>query len=138
MGLLALGCGRDARPYELDAKNFDSKTLNRIQSDTGITFPAGARGLNYLYKPPIDPAYIAKLEIPTAFRADLIRTLSSIENDDQLQVMESMGKNVHWWVPKGAKLLLDRQRLVRAGNYLRVILTEEGPDLLLYIEWWVI
>jgi hypothetical protein len=132
------GCGRDARRYELDSKSFDSRTLQRIQSDTGITLPAGARGLNFYYKPPIDPAYIAKIEIPLSSKDDLIKTLSVIENDDNIHNTETMGTKVRWWIPKDVKPLMDRQRFVGTGNYLHVILTEEGETIILYIEWWVI
>jgi hypothetical protein len=122
----------------LDGKSFDSKTLQRIQSDTGITFPAGVRGLNFHYKPPVDPAYIAKIEMPRSSKEDVIKTLSVIQNDENLHVTESMGTKVHWWIPKGVKPLVDRQKLVGTGNYLHVVLTEEAGRVILYLEWWVI
>ena len=136
--LLIAGCGRDAREHELDSKSFDSKTLQRIQSDTGIALPAGARGLNFYYTPPIDPAYIAKIEIPLSSKEDVITTLSGVENDENMHATESLGTKVRWWIPKGAKVLMDRQRFVGTGNYLHVILTEEGATVILYIEWWAI
>jgi hypothetical protein len=136
--LLLSSCGRDARVYELDSGSFDSKTLQRIQSDTGIVLPVGARGLNFYYKPPIDPAYIAKIEIPLKSKEDVIKTLSVIENDDNLHTTESLGTKVRWWIPKGAKTLMDRQRFVGTGNYLHVMLTEDDTTVILYIEWWVI
>ena len=127
------------RVYELDSRSFDSKTLQRIQSDTGIILPAGARGLNFYYKPPIDPAYIAKIEIPLKSKEDVIKTLSVITNDDNLHTMGSLGTKVSWWVPKGAKTLMDRQRqrFIGPGNYLHVMLTEEDATVILYIEWCV-
>jgi hypothetical protein len=136
--LLFTSCGRDARIYELDSGSFDSKTLQRIQSDTGIVLPAGARGLNFYYKPPIDPAYIDKIEIPLKSKEDVIKTLSLIRNEDNLHTIESLGTKVRWWIPKGAKTLTDCQRLVGTGNYLHVMLTEENATVILYIEWWVI
>jgi hypothetical protein len=135
--LLFSGCGRGYRIYELDRTSFDTKTLQMIQSDTGVALPAGARGLNFYYKPPIDPAYIAKIEIPLKSKEDVIRTLSAIENDENTHIMESLGAKVRWWIPKGAKALVDRQTFVR-GNYLHVMLTEEDASVILYIEWWVI
>ena len=136
--LLIVSCGRDAREYQLDSRSFDLKTLQKIQSDTGITIPAGARGLNFYYKPPIDPAYIAKIEIPLSSKEDAIKTISAISNDENLHVLDSLGSKVDWWIPKGAKTLLDRQRFVGTGNYLHVMLTKENASVILYIEWWVI
>lgn len=135
---LLSGCGRDARRYELDSKSFDTKTLQRIQSDIGINLPAGARGLNFYYTPPIDPAYIAKIEIPPSSKDDLIKMLSVIENDNNIHSTETMGTKVRWWIPKGVKPLMDRQRFVGTGNYLHVMLTEEDAKIILYIEWCVI
>jgi hypothetical protein len=134
-GLVFCGCDRDLRQYELDSKSFDSKTLQRIQSDTGIVLPVGARGLNFYYTPPIDPAYIAKIEIPRSSKDDLIKKLSAIKNDDNLHVFTTLGTKVHWWIPKGTKPVMDRQRQVGTGNYLHVILTEEDGRVILYIEW---
>lgn len=136
--LLIAGCSRDAREYELNSKSFDLQTLQRIESDTGITLPAGTRGLNFYYKPPIDPAYIAKIEIPLKSKDDVIKTLSAIVNDENLHVPDSLGAKVNWWIPKGAKVLLDRQRFVGTGNYLHVMLSEEDSSVILYVEWWVI
>jgi hypothetical protein len=140
LSLLSLlsGCGRDYRTYELDKTNFDAKTLQKIQSDTGIALPVGARGFNFYYKPPIDPAYIAKIEIPPSSKEELIQALSIIKNDENIHVTESLGTKVSWWIPKGTKTLLDRQSFVGAGNYLRVVLVEEDKTVILFIEWWTI
>jgi hypothetical protein len=134
--LLFAGCGREYRTYELDRTSFDVNTLQRIQSDTGIVLPAGARGLNFYYKPPIDPAYIAKIEIPPSSKEDVIKMLSAIKNDENIHTTESLGAKVRWWIPKGAKVLVDRQNF-HTGNYLHVTLTEDDTLVILYIEWLV-
>ncbi len=131
-----LGCDRRIRSYELDRTTFDAKTLQMIQADTGIALPAGARGLNFHYEPPIDPAYVARIEIPASSKDDVIRMLSAIELNE-VHVSESLGTKVRWWIPRDVKRLVDRQAFVRS-NYLHVVLTEEGGALILYIEWWVI
>jgi hypothetical protein len=135
--LLFSGCGRGFRSYELDRTSFDTKTLQMIQSDTGIALPAGARGLNFYYKPPIDPAYIAKIEIPLNFKEDMIKMLSAIKNDDNIHASESLGAKLSWRMPKSAKVVVERQTFV-GGNYLHATLTEEDAAVILYIEWWVI
>ena len=135
--LLFSGCGRGYRNYELDRTSFDTKTLQMIQSDTGIALPAGARGLNFYYKPPIDPAYIAKIEIPLNSKEDMIKMLSAIKNDDNIHASESLGAKLSWRMPKSAKVVVERQTFV-GGNYLHATLTEEDAAVILYIEWWVI
>ena len=132
-----MGCGREYTDYELAGASFDAKTLQMIQSNTRIVLPADARGLNFYYKVPIDPAYAAKIEISANSSEGVIKALSAIKNDENIHTVESLGTNVTWWIPKGAKILVDRQTFV-GGNYLRVTLTEEDAVVILYVEWWTI
>jgi hypothetical protein len=131
--VLLSGCGPREREYELDSKNFDSKTLQMIQTDTRIVLPASARGLHFYYKPPIDPAYLAKIEIPRDSKEKMTQSVSSITGMD-IHTDGSFQKRVSWWIPKSAKVLVERQ--TRVGNdYLHVTLTEESDAVILYIEW---
>ncbi len=108
-----------------------------VQSDTGIILPANAKGLNFYYKAPIDPAYVAKIEIPKDSKENVIKTLSAIKNDGNIHTVESLGAKVAWWIPKDVKVLVERQTFV-GGNYLHVTLTEEDAAIIFYIEWWTI
>ena len=130
---LLSGCGQSYNDYELDETSFDAKTLKMIQSDSRITLPKGARGLNFYYKAPIDPAYAAKIEITQSSKEDMMRTLSAIKNEE-ISVSNSLGPRMRWWIPTNAKVLIDRQATV-GGNYLRATLTHEGNSVILYIEW---
>jgi len=132
-----MGCGRGYADYELAGASFDAKTLQMIQSDTRVVLPVDARGLNFYYKAPIDPAYAAKIEISANSREGVIKALSAIKNDENIHSVESLGAKVTWWIPKDAKVLVDRQTFV-GSNYLRVTLTEEDAVVILYIEWWTI
>jgi hypothetical protein len=131
--LLFSGCGQGYRDYQLDRTSFDAKTLQMIQSDTRIVIPTGSQGLNFYYKAPIDPAYAAKIEIPTNSEEHMIQTLSAIQNED-IQVDGSLGAKMAWWIPKSAKILVHRQTTV-GGNYLHVTLTREEATAMLYVEW---
>ena len=104
-----------------------------IQSDTRIVLPASARGLHFYHKPPIDPAYLAKIEIPRDSKAKMMETLSLITNMD-IHTDGSFEKRVSWWIPTSAKVLVDRQTMI-GSDYLHATLTEETDDIILYIEW---
>ena len=132
LGVLIPGCGKDAREYELDQASFGITTLQMIQDESKIILPKEARGLNFHYKPPIDPAFAAKIEIPIGAREDMLRRLLEIKNE-QINIVGELGPTNHWWVPKGAKILVNRQTSTD-GVYLRVILTAEGAKTILYIE----
>src|SRR4051812_34612660 len=64
------GCreSRYDRAFELDNSTFDAEAMQMIHDDTGLLVPAGARGLNFAYKPPIDPAFLARIAIPADSR----------------------------------------------------------------------
>lgn len=72
------GCGRHAREYELDSTNFDAATLREVEQKTGVKLPAGAKGLNYYYKPPIDPIHIARISIPAEAKDEMVSRLSAL------------------------------------------------------------
>jgi len=130
---LLSACGRGYSDYELNEQSFDLDTMKLIQAESGVTLPAGAHGLNFYYKAPIDPAFAAKIRIPKDSEPEMMRTLSAIKSED-VNVIGTLGSRLKWWVPNNAKTLLDRQST--AGNaYLRATLTDEADGTILYLEW---
>ena len=136
LGLLGAYVISGLREYELNETSFNDETLRMIQSDSGVTLPKGVRGLNFYYKPPIDPGFAAKLHIPTEATDAIIQQISAIKNE-QINVTGELGPRKSWWVPKGAKIHVDRQSAPK-GNYRRTIVTTEGDRTILYVEWDVI
>ena len=133
LGLLA-GCGSSGlREYELNETSFNAETLQMIQADSGVTLPKGTRGLNFYYKPPIDPAFVAKLQIPKDSTEAMVQQISAIK-PEQINISGELGPRKDWWVPKDAKILVDRQSSPK-GNYLRTTVTTEGDRTILYVEW---
>ena len=120
-------------PYQLNEKSFGPKTLSKIQSDSGVSLPAGCRGLWFVYSPPIDPSWAAKIEIPKGAEASLLAELSKLP-DKKINIFGEMGPTMPWWRTKEATVLLDRQSSP-LDNYLRTTLAHEGGATVLYIEW---
>ena len=118
----------------LDEETFDSNALAMVQQDSGIQLPPGSRGLNMFYQgSKIDPAFVAKILIPSSGRDELIAHIEKIPNQDS-NVNGSLAEKVTWWNPKNGKVRIER-RSSPNGNYLRAILSQEKEQLVLYIEW---
>ena len=131
--MLLVGCSRYYHDFELDAHSFDRKTMDMIETNIGFRLPQGTRGLNFFYKAPIDPSFVARIEIPTSAEAALLARLSSITNED-MHVMSAVGERFKWWTPSKGKVLIDRQR-TGGDTYYHAVLTDEGDRLLLYLDW---
>lgn len=137
--LLALiaGCGwHDSRYYhdfELNEHSFDQRTMQLIETNIGFRLPAQAHGINFFHKAPIDPSFVAKIEIPAASKNTLIERLSSLTNEE-VHVIGPVGERFKWWTPTKDKILVERQRF--GGEiYQHAILTDDGGRLILYLDW---
>lgn len=134
--MLVSGCGKTrwAREFELDDKTFDSEAMTMVETDSGLKLPAGAKGLNFHYKPPIDPAFVAKIEIPTDSREKLQKEIEAIKNES-INVSGGLATRVKWFAPSAGAILAERE-CWKDGRppYLRVILTQEGGRYFLYVD----
>jgi hypothetical protein len=131
--LLVTGCSKYDHNFELGERSFGRETLQKIEHDTEIGLPADARGLNFFYQAPIDPAFAAKIEISAASQTNLLRQLSEIEQRG-VQVSGTLGPRFKWWTPAQGKVLIERQRKADS-TYLHVILVEDQGRTILYLEW---
>jgi hypothetical protein len=141
--LLLGGCtdSRWDREFELGENDFDAEAMEMIQTDTGLTLPAGTRGLNFRYWPPIDPSFVARLEIPANYLGELMSQIRSMKDDDpngfrrlnrRYEISNRLHEKVSWWDPpkEGAQADNDRYRGV---TYVRAVLTREGNRHILYL-----
>jgi hypothetical protein len=130
-----IGCGKGYHDFELGPKDFGPDTLLKVEKEMRLKLPAGTRGLNYYYKAPIDPAFIAKIEIPSNAKDDLVKQLSALPSKP-IQISGGLYERVSWWTPTAANVLQDRE--FEDGTdyiYRRLILTEKDGNLLLYLYW---
>ncbi len=101
----------------------------------GLKLPAGSKGLNFYYKAPIDPAFLAKIEIPSDARDGMAKQLSALPNKP-IKTSGGLAERISWWTPKEGNVLEDREFLDDSnGRYRRAILTEKDGVWLLYLDW---
>lgn len=130
-----MGCGKGTHDYELGSANFGADTLLMVEKEMGLKVPAGAKGLNFYYKAPIDPAFIAKIEIPSNAEDGMVKQLSALPNKP-VNTSGDLSERISWWTPAEGRVLQDREFLDSSnGQYRRAILTEKDGILLLYLDW---
>ena len=121
------------REFELNENSFDAEAMQMVRDDSGLTIPGGAKGLNFRYSPPVDPSFVARIEIPEASRTKIVSEIEAISNEE-INISGGPGAKVGWWPPVGVKVIIDRQCHQTDGDYFRAILTEEDGRTILYVS----
>ena len=147
LGLLVAGCllliksahhaftdfsfGED---YTLDASKFDAKAMETVEQCSGLSLPAGARGLNMFYQGSgIDDAFVAKVQIP---QQDVMAVAQQIEHlaGTSAAASESLTNSLTWWNPESMKIKIQRELRIDS-DFLQVILGEENNAWFLLVKW---
>jgi len=131
VAFVVTGCGGN---YSLDKKAFTAEKLKMVEQRTGVTFPAGSQGLNMFYKgEPMDPYFVAKIQIPQASHEQLLKRIEQIRNEE-IHVSGSVTTNLPWWTPSKEATRMERQFKLN-GDYVHLVLCEENDRWVLYLEW---
>ncbi len=128
------GCGdsRFGHQFELDETNFDAEVMQMIQEDARFVLPPGSRGLNFTYKPPIDPHWAARIELPTSARDMMVAQIEKFPTDKvEYHLTPQDGKK--WWNERLGSAILDRELFTAPTVYRHFILTVEDGRLILYV-----
>ena len=133
--LFAIGSpgSRWGREFELDETSFDSEVMQTILTNTGLNLPEGAKGLNFRYSPPIDPAFVARIEIPAESQDIVMKQIEAIRVQE-INISGGPGEKVNWWPPPKEFVIIDRQCFQPDGCYFRAALSKEDERIILYVE----
>ena len=133
--LVLMGCGpKFGDDYELDANTFTAEKFALIEQRTGITIPADSHGINMFYEgSQIDPAFVAKIEIPAASQESLAKQIDQIPIGD-VHVSNPLSEKTAWWKPSKAATKSERQFMLNSA-YVHVLLCNEDGRWILYLEW---
>ncbi len=118
--------------FELSANGFDTEVMKEIQRSSGLILPDGARGVRFAYKPPIDPAFLAVIEIPIPGRDSLLRQIEHM-NGRPIPSIGGLDGKMSWWKPAEGEVIIDRAS--SDGRTLRAVLTRNGEKLLLFLDY---
>lgn len=113
-------------------KPMQSKELNKVANETGLTFPAGSKLVQFSEPDvAVDPVWVAKLIIPTSsydgFRQALLK-----KSTDNTIYDGALANSTSWWKPTA--ILLTHQYLANSQTFVKVVVSKEGNDFAVYIE----
>ena len=126
-------CDRYYWEFELGVGEFDEDILQYIESETGLNLPEKIVGLNYRYKPPIDPAFIAKFEIPSDEINHIIDQVSDLKDEDYSS-SGGLTTKVNWWFNSDSNIL-HQKKTILPTSVLEVTITKERTKTILYIDY---
>ena len=135
IALCLMGCGKGTSDYELGSADFGAETLHMVEKDMGLKLPTGAKGLNFYYKAPIDPAFIAKIEIPSDAKEGIEKQLLAFPNKP-FNSSGGLSERILWWTPTEGRVIHDRMFFDASnGQSRRAILTEKDGNMFLFLDW---
>ena len=115
---------------------FTYGNLEFVERETDLLLPAGSRVLNMYYKPPIDPSYLAKIEIPASSQEALRKQIEKAPGPFDCNMGIGYWAKAPWWNPSEASIRVKRYYCTDKG-YMQIYLCQEGDRWILYLDWGV-
>jgi hypothetical protein len=120
---------------ELSGAAFDSTKLAEVSTLTGISFPPGARGIEYYYLGSgIDDALAAKIIIPDT-EIDEFKTNPVMTTGTDSKASLQIGRGKPWWKVEALTDRVDRKLDLPNARFLEITCGQEGPDFVVYLSW---
>ncbi|NLD37203.1 MAG: hypothetical protein GX654_10070 [Desulfatiglans sp.] len=110
--LVVLGCSenhRDLTEYDLDANSFDTEAMAKIERESGINIPDGAKGLAFHHIPPVDPIVFAKIVIPVDAQELIKNQINKFTYSGTQFPKDFANDRCKWWLSGKDNVLLSKQ-----------------------------
>ena len=137
LGLLLVascgGWGDNSPPTGEIQDSMQSKTLNRIGSEAGLVMPVGSE-VTHFSEPPVlfDPMWVARIVVPASsyegFRESL---LGKAPKNGLMQ--GRLSESTRWRKP--THVMLTRQYQINGHPIVYVVVSKEGEEVAVYIEY---
>ncbi|NOK57273.1 MAG: hypothetical protein GFH27_549309n7 [Chloroflexi bacterium AL-W] len=134
--LTAVGCGghRDLTEYSLDEHSFDAEAMAKIEQESGINLPNGAKGLAFHHIPPIDPIVFAKIQLPSAAQDSITKQVEALTFSGKSFPEDFATDRCQSW-PTALKEVVFSKQAFNNGDYMALYLVKENDDIILYIKY---
>ncbi|HEY1174502.1 MAG TPA: hypothetical protein VGH19_24265 [Verrucomicrobiae bacterium] len=123
--------------FELDEKSFTADALKKIETETALVLPAGARGLRFHYKPPIDPIVFAKIEMPSGTEDLMEKRLVAMKEFPGKFHVDFANSRCNWW-PASFTNEIRSKFSHQGGFYIQAHLVREKDQVVVYIKYFTI
>ena len=129
------GCLKFGDDIELSGNDIDSTILAKVTMLTGVVFPAGTVGRNYLfYGSGIDDALAIKVSIPKEKEEEILNNtvFTSGENN---QPYIHIGRDKSWWKLESITDPVYTIYNFPNGNMVECTMGEEAGETVVYLSW---
>ena len=126
---------RWGKPFSLSLGEFDDEIYNHITHQTGINLPLGSVGHQFSYSPPIDPAIIAKIEIPYESITKLTAHLKALHNEDKkINSTGGLVEQSSWWYTTSNNIIVESNNYFQKHQLLEAAIVEIEGKYFLFID----
>ncbi len=108
-----------------------------VEKKTGFALPSGSRGLNLYYSgSEIDPAFVAKIEVPVASGEQFVKQLEQIPIHADWKSVNPLSQRVSWWKPTKTSILIERTFIIGStAAFVHALVCKEEARWIFYVEW---
>lgn len=118
--------------FELNEKTFDSDAMQYIEEISGLDIPKKSKGLKFYYKPPIDPCFIAKIEISQKDKNTIEKQLATFDAIDNAPGENWSFKD--WWPKNMGDIIVMNIYYREENGYFFSYLVKENGRVILYLK----
>ncbi|MFC2133765.1 hypothetical protein ACFLTH_04040 [Bacteroidota bacterium] len=133
--LLLAGCLRFGEDVELSGEDVNSDILAKVTKLTGVVFPEGTKGKNYLYfGSGIDDALAIKVSIPKEKKEEfLMNEIFKLGMNEEPYIQ--LGKENDWWKLESLADPVHTLYSFPNGNGIECSVGEESGETIVYLTW---
>lgn len=137
--LAIVGCNanRDITEYDLDKSSFDAEAMAKIERESGIDIPDGAKGLAFHHIPPVDPIVFAKIRIPVNAKELVKDQIGKLTSSGAQFPKDFANDRCKWWPAVRENVIVAKQAFAN-GYYIELYLVKESDDITLYIKYFTV
>lgn len=100
--------------------------LSKVENEIGLTFPADSRVDQFVqYRSFIDPAWMAKVDIPVTSYESFSETLLT-KPTDHGTIRNDRTDSTDWWKP--VNILLTKQYLEGSQSLVRIVMSKDSDN----------
>jgi hypothetical protein len=135
LSAVLVACLKFGDDVELSGQEVNSEILGKVTSLTGVIFPEGTEGRNYLYfGSGIDDALAVKVSIPQDKKEEFLQNEIFISGSNNKPYVQ-LGKNKNWWKINSLKNPVCTIYNFSNGNMIECAVGEENGETIVYLSW---
>ncbi|MCD4780234.1 MAG: hypothetical protein K8S27_06785 [Candidatus Omnitrophica bacterium] len=133
--LLFAGCLNFGKDVTLSGKEVDGTVLADVTKLTGVTFPDGTMGKEYLYfGSGIDDALVIKVSIPRDKKEEFFENAIFAAGRDEEPYI-NLGQGRSWWNVKSLAAPIHTIYDFPNGDMIECSVGEESGETIVYLSW---